>query len=112
MPGCETGTGAYAQNGESSSLNCCRRLTVRFPFRTPQPQLAAAHLPRDCCSNSWSTQKLSRKATSAMFWASSSIPFFAETQLDPCRFERICNEIVDSGIELTCTSIRGKILQD
>src|SRR5882672_9038086 len=112
MPGCETGTGACVLNGENSSPNCCRRLAVRFPFRTRLPLPAASHLPRDCCSNNWLTQKRFRKRTFATCWASFSILFSVEIQRHPRRFDRICNEIVDSGIELTCTRNKGTILQD
>jgi len=94
MPGCETGTGACAQRGENFSLNCCRRLAVRSPFRIPLPQPAASRLPRDCCSNNWWTQKRFRKRTFATCWASFSILFSEEIQCNPRRFESICNEIV------------------
>src|SRR5712691_10743560 len=110
MLGYGTNTGGYARNGGNSSLNWRKHLAVHFPFQIPLLPPAASHLPKDCCSNNWSTQKRSRRGMFATCWVYSSIPFFGEPQLNGRRFERVCNDFADSGIESTCPRMRDKIL--
>src|SRR5260221_7982902 len=110
MPGCETGIGGYAQDGENSSLNCSRDLIAGFAFQLPRLRPAAAHWHRDYCLNNWSTRKRFRKRTFDTCWGFSSILFFVETEFNPGRLGRICNDIVISGIKLLCTTMKGKIL--
>src|SRR5437868_3542193 len=110
MPGCETGIGGYAQDGENSSLNCSRDLTASFAFQRLRLRPAAAQWHRDYCSNNWSTPKRFQNRTFGICWGSSSILFFVEIEFDPGRFATTCNGIVISGIKLVCTTMKGEIL--